>query len=343
LSDVAKAAGVSPATVSRVINSPEKVSATLRQRVGAAIEKLHYVPDGAARVLASRQSRTIGAVVPTLDIAIFAAGVAALQERLSETGYTLLVANAVYDPKREAQEVRALIERGVDGLVLVGGSHAPEVYKLLQTRGIPYVNTYHYASDKKHPCIGVDNRLAAGRVVDYLYDLGHREFAVITSPVEHNDRIAARRDGFVERLAAQGIKPPARRVFEVPYSMADGRIALRSVVEGQGRITAAVCTNDVLAIGALFECRALGVAVPQALSVTGFDDLDLAMHMDPGLTTVHVPAAEIGQRAADLVLARIDQTEVPERVELAANLILRASTGRPPRQPGAIKYPRRPR
>lgn len=334
LSDVAKAAGVSPATVSRVMNSPEKVSATLRQRVGVAMEKLHYVPDGAARVLASRQSRTIGAVVPTLDIAIFAAGVAALQARLSEAGYTLLVANAEYDPKQEAQEVRALIERGVDGLVLVGGGHAPEVYELLRSQGIPYVNTYHFtahnAADKEHPCIGVDNRSAAGGVVDYLYDLGHREFAVITSPVKYNDRIAARRDGFVERLVARGIKPPARRVLEVPYSMADGRIALRSVVEGQQRITAVVCTNDVLAIGALFECRALGVSVPQALSVTGFDDLDLAMHMDPGLTTVHVPAGEIGQRAADLVLARINHTEAPERVELAANLILRASTGRPP-------------
>jgi LacI family transcriptional regulator len=334
---------VSPATVSRVINSPEKVSATLRQRVGAAIKKLHYVPDGAARVLASRQSRTIGAVVPTLDIAIFAAGVAALQARLSEAAYTLLVANAEYDPKQEAQEVRALIERGVDGLVLVGGGHSPEVYELLLTQGIPYVNTYHFTSNKKHPCIGVDNRLAAGRVADYLYDLGHREFAVITSPVRHNDRIAARRDGFVERLAAHGVKPPARRVLEVPYSMADGRIALRSVVEGRRPVTAVVCTNDVLAIGALFECRAIGVAVPQALSVTGFDDLDLAMHMDPGLTTVHVPADEIGRRAADLVLARINRTEVPERVELAANLILRASTGRPPRQSSTVKSPRRPR
>ena len=331
LSDVAKVAGVSPATVSRVINSPEKVSAELRERVGAAVEKLHYVPDGAARALASRQSRTIGAVVPTLDIAIFAAGITALQERLSEAGYTLLLANAEYDPKKAAQEVRALVERGVDGLVLVGGSHAPDVYKLLLNRRIPYVNTYHYGSDKKHPCIGVDNRLAAGRVVDYLYDLGHRDFAVITSPVKDNDRIAARRDGFLEQLAAYGVKAPARRVLEVPYTMADGRIALRSVVEGRRRITAVICTNDVLAIGALFECRALGVAVPQALSVTGFDDLDLAMHVDPALTTVHVPAREIGQRAADLILARIDQTEVPERVELAANLILRASTGRPPR------------
>jgi LacI family transcriptional regulator len=321
LSDVAKVAGVSPATVSRVINSPEKVSAELRERVGAAVEKLHYVPDGAARALASRQSRTIGAVVPTLDIAIFAAG---------DAGFTLLVANAEYDPKKEAQEVRALIERGVDGLVLVGGTHAPEVYDLLQTRGIPYVNTYHYASDRKHPCIGVDNRLAASRVVDYLYDLGHREFAVITSPIKHNDRIAARRDGFVEQLSARGVKLQARRILEVPYSMADGRIALRSVVEGRGRITAVMCTNDVLAIGALFECRALGVAVPQTLSVTGFDDLDLAMHVDPALTTVHVPASELGRRAADLVLAQISQTEVPNRVELPANLIVRASTGRPP-------------
>ncbi len=163
LSDVAKVAGVSPATVSRVINSPEKVSAELRERVGAAVENLHYVPDGAARALASRQSRTIGAVVPTLDIAIFAAGVNALQARLSEAGYTLLLANAEYDPKKAAQEVRALVERGVDGLVLVGGSHAPDVYKLLLSRRIPYVNTYHFTSNKKHPCIGVDNSRCAPR------------------------------------------------------------------------------------------------------------------------------------------------------------------------------------
>lgn len=329
LSEVAKLAGVSAATVSRAINSPEKVSIELRQRVAAAVDQLHYVPDGAARALASRRSRTIGAVVPTLDIAIFAAGVVALQNRLNAAGYTLLVANAEYDLSREAQEVRALVERGVDGLVLVGGVHAPEVRKLLKTKQIPFVNTYNFGANENDPCIGFDNRAAAARVVDYLCDLGHREFAVITSPFRNNDRIAARRTGFLEGLVAHGIELAPERVVEVPYTIAEGRTALGSLLRSQSLVTAVLCAADVLAIGAVQECRTLGLRVPEDLSVTGFDDLDLAMHMDPPLTTVRIPAAELGTRAADYLLARINGAQVPQRIELSASLIVRRSTGRP--------------
>jgi LacI family transcriptional regulator len=340
LSEVAKLAGVSPATVSRAINTPEKVSAELRERVAVAVNQLHYVPDGAARALASRRSRTIGAVVPTLHIAIFAAGVVALQSRLNAAGYTLLVANAEYDLSKEAQEVRALVERGVDGLVLVGGVHAPEVRALLQSTRIPFVNTYNFGSDESDPCIGFDNRAAAARVVDYLYDLGHREFAVITSPFRNNDRIAARRTGFMDGLTARQIDLPPKRVVEVPYTIADGRTALGSLLRSEPRVTAVLCAADVLAIGALQECRSLGLRVPEDLSVTGFDDLDLAMHMDPPLTTVHIPAAELGARAAEYLLGRIKGAHVPQRVELSASLIVRGSTGRP--RPSRIRSGARP-
>lgn len=329
LSDVAKRAGVSAATVSRAINSPEKVSTALRERITTVIEELHYVPHGAARALASRRSRTIGAVVPTLDIAIFAAGVVALQNRLNAAGYTLLVANAEYDLAKEAREVRALIERGVDGLVLVGALHAAEVYHLLQKNRVPFVNTYTYAAEDKHPCIGVNQHQAAYRMIAYLLDLGHRDFGIITSPVRNNDRITARRDGFQDALADRGIFPLRDHVLEVPYTIADGRTALRSLLRPRRRVTAVACTADVLAIGALQECRALGVRVPQDVSISGFDDLDLAMHMDPPLTTVHLPAADLGARAADYLLGRISDAAGPDRVELTASLIVRGSTGRP--------------
>ncbi|MFQ5773545.1 MAG: LacI family DNA-binding transcriptional regulator [Kiloniellaceae bacterium] len=329
LSDVAKLAGVSAATVSRAINSPEKVSAALRQRVTAAVDQLHYVPHGAARALASRRSRTIGAVVPTLDIAIFAAGVAALQNRLHASGYTLLVANAEYDLAKEAQQVRALLERGVDGLVLVGGLHLPEVYNLLQKNRVPFVNTYNFGPEAEHPCIGINHYLAAYRVIEYLLDLGHRRFGMITSPVRNNDRIKARRDGFLDALRDHDLPLPAARAFEVPYTIADGGTALRSLLGIGAGVTAVTCTADMLAIGALQECRALGVRVPGEVSVTGFDDLDLAMHLDPPLTTVRIPAAELGRRAGDYLLARINGRAVPHRVELSAHLIVRGSTGRP--------------
>ncbi len=329
LADVAKLAGVSAATASRAINSPEKVSARLRDRVAAAVDELHYVPHGAARALASRRSRTIGAVVPTLDIAIFAAGVVGLQNRLDASGYTLLVANAAYDLEKEAKVVRALIERGVDGLVLVGNLHAPSVHRLLTRNRIPFVNTYSFAAGDEAPCIGIDNRGAAYRMVAYLLDLGHRDFGVITSPVRNNDRIAARRDGALAALVDHGIEPARTPVLEVPYTIADGRTALKSLLGRGADITAVVCTADVLAVGALQECRALGVRVPEEVSVTGFDDLDLAVHLEPPLTTVRVPAAELGEKAADYLLTRIRGSAVPDRVELTASLIVRGSTGRP--------------
>ncbi len=331
LSDVAKLAGVSAATVSRAINSPEKVSTALRERVAAAVDTLHYVPNGPARALASRRSRTIGAVVPTLDIAIFASGVVALQNRLNAFGYTLLVANAEYDLEKEAKEVRALIERGVDGLVLVGNLHAPSVHKLLAQNRVPYVNTYSFDPGDSSPCIGFDNHGAAYRMVEYLLDLGHRHFGVITSPVRNNDRIAARRDGALAALAEHGVGAGRTAVLEVPYTIADGRTALRSLVETGRALTAVVCTADVLAIGALQECRVLGIRVPEAVSVSGFDDLDLAVHLEPPLTTVRAPASELGQKAADYLLTRIRGGTVPERVELNASLIVRGSTGPPAR------------
>lgn len=331
LADVARLAGVSAATASRVINSPEKVSAALRQRVAAAIDQLDYVPHGAARALASRRSRTVGAVVPTLDVAIFAAGVVGLQNRLNLSGYTLLVANAEYDLAKEAQEVRTLIERGVDGLVLVGARRAPEVYNLLKRNRIPFVNTYNFGPEEAHPCIGVDHYRAAYRVVEYLFDLGHRDLAIITTPVRNNDRVKARRDGLLTALSDRGIRLPARHVLEVPYTIADGRTALRSLMGPGEVITAVPCTTDVLAIGAMQECRALGLRVPRDVSITGFDDLDLSKHMDPPITTVHIPATELGARAADYLLSRINGRPVPDRVELSANLIVRGSSGRPGR------------
>ena len=144
LGDVARRAGVSAASVSRVLNHPAKVSQEVRDRVMPAMGEFGYVRDGAARALASRHSLTIGNVVPTLGIGIFAAGVAALQRRLEEFGYQLLVAASDYDEAKEARQVRSLIERGVDGIALVGQRHAPEVYQLLRSRKLPYVNTYQF-------------------------------------------------------------------------------------------------------------------------------------------------------------------------------------------------------
>jgi len=328
LSDVAKRAGVSTASVSRVLNHPDKVSARIREKVTLAMEELGYVRDGAARALASRRSYSIGSVVPTIGIGIFASGVERLQQRLQEYGYQLLIATTQYDASKEMEAVRSLIERGVDGVQLVGQQHDPRIYALLQGRGIPYVNSYQYDPDNEHPCIGFDNYRSAWELMRHLMELGHRDVGIITSPTRLNDRIAARLNGMLACLKSYGIDQPANRIVEVPHRLADGRSAARALMRANPQITAICGTADALAIGALFELRAMGIAVPGEVSVAGYDDLEIVRHLDPTLTTVHVPVEEIGVRVADYLLGCIEGRAMPMKTELEANLVLRDSTAR---------------
>lgn len=328
LSDVAKRAGVSTASVSRVLNHPDKVSARIREKVTLAMEELGYVRDGAARALASRRSYSIGSVVPTIGIGIFASGVERLQQRLQEYGYQLLIATTQYDASKEIEAVRSLIERGVDGVQLVGQQHDPRIYALLQGRGIPYVNSYQYDPDNEHPCIGFDNYRSAWELMRHLMELGHRDVGIITSPTQLNDRIAARLRGMLACLKSYGVDQPESRIIEVPHRLADGRSAARALMRAHPQITAICGTADALAIGALFELRTMGIAVPGEVSVAGYDDLEIVRHLDPTLTTVHVPVEEIGVRVADYLLGCIEGRAMPMKTELEANLVLRDSTAR---------------
>jgi LacI family transcriptional regulator len=314
--------------VSRVLNRPEKVSPEVRERVMRAMAELGYVRDGAARALASRQSLTIGNVVPTLGIGIFASGVAALQRRLSEYGYQLLVAASDYDEAKEAHQVRALIERGVDGIALVGQRHAPEVYQLLRSRQLPYVNTYQFDGHSPHPCIGFDNRTGSFTLTRHLIDLGHRNFGVITAPPSLNDRIAARLKGILDCLDDAGIGVAARHVREVAaQSIVEGRSATRALLTAHPDLTAIYCTTDTLAIGTLCECQALGIRVPEHVSVAGFSDLEIVSQLDPPLSTVHIPADRIGTSTADFLIDRINGKTGPSKIEVEASVIIRRSTG----------------
>jgi len=327
--DVAMAAGVSTATVSRSLNLPEQVTPKLRAQVEEAAARLGYLAHGPARALASRRSGTVAAVVPTLDNPVFATCIDALESRLDAHGLVLLVARTGYDPEREARGLRALLERGVDGVMLVGVSHSPEVWRLLRTaRDVPAVLTWCEGSGAALPCIGFDNVAAARRVVEHLIGLGHRRIAMIAGITRGNDRAAARVEGVRQGLADAGLPWPASRRTERAYSVADGMSAVQSLMMLRPRPTAVVCGNDHLAFGALAGARALGLRVPGDLSVTGFDDLDFAAHATPALTTVRVPAAEMGLAAADHLAAQAAGQTPPPLAGLKAPLVLRESTGR---------------
>ncbi len=333
LSDVAALAGVSAATASRALNTPGKVSDAMRDKVRAAAATLGYVPDAAARALASRRSRTIGAVVPTLDNPIFAAGVQGLETRLEALGYALVVASSDYRAEKELRQTTTLVERGVEGLMFVGIAHRPSLYRLLETRGIPYVSTWSFDPSDPHPGIGFDNFEAASRMTDYLLGLGHRRFAMIAGITRDNDRAAARLAGVRHVLAARGIVLESRNVIETPYGVTEGRDAFHTLLGGRpdGRPTAVICGNDLQAFGALFEAAAMGLDVPGALSITGFDDSVMSGHIPPGLTTMHVPTAEMGQLAADYLVNCIEGRPVRAKTRVEVRLVVRGSSGPAPR------------
>ena len=329
LSDVARLARVSTATVSRALTCPDKVKPATAARIRQAVQTLGYVAHGAARALASRRTHTIGAVIPTLDNAIFANTAHALQKTLDDAGYTLLLASHEFDAEVEARVTRALVERGVDGLVLLGAMHPPSVLRMLDTQQIPYVLTWALDAGARHPCVGFDNRAAATRVASHLLDLGHREFAMISGITAGNERAAERLEGVRQALAARGIALAPGRVIEKPYTLSAGREGLREVLRGTPRPTAVICGNDVLAIGALAECQAQGIAVPREVSLTGFDDLEVAAVVTPALTTVHFPTAELGSYAAQHLLARLAGKPFEMRTELPVELVVRGSTAPP--------------
>ena len=327
--DVAKAAGVSTATVSRVINQPNSVRAGVRQRVQAAIEELHYVADAAARALASKRSRCIGAVIPTLANAIFADGIEAFESSLNHASFSLMLTTSGYDSQHELTQVRTLIERGVDAVMLVGLNHDPLIYTLLQQRNIPYVLTWAYSSDCPHPCVGFNNYDAAKLIPLELTSLGHQKFAIISGISQGNDRAFDRLKGMCDALATQGISLPQDAIIECNYEIEAGRAACRALLQLPSPPTAIMCSNDVLAAGALLECQACGVEVPSQVSIAGFDDLALSANFTPSLTTMHIPFKLMGQRAAQYLIDRLAGATPEPQQELNVELRLRQSTAAP--------------
>ena len=227
IEDVARAAGVSTATVSRALNKPESVREPLRSRVVQAITALGYVPHAGARALKLQRSGTVGAVFPTIDNAIFAKAIDALQQRLADAGLQLLIATSGYDPEVESRQALNLVTRGADALVLVGAGQRPELLRRLRQRELPTVHTMVYPPPPGLVCVGFDNARAMGQAVRYLLDLGHRRIAMLAGISNHNDRAAARVAGVRLALKAAGLSLAPQHLVQRPYGLAEARDGLR--------------------------------------------------------------------------------------------------------------------
>jgi len=329
LQDVADHSGVSTATVSRYLANPKSVREERRQRIERSVAELDYIPHGAAQALASKRSRTIGAIVPTLHNAIFAQGLQFFQTRLQNVGYSLIVATSNYSPDEELTQAETLMSRGVDGMLLVGLSHKERLHERIKSSKIPYVSTWSFKEDYPYPCIGFKNFEAAVRMTTYLLDIGHKNFGVIPGLPENNDRAADRLKGVLSTLKEKGLSIPTGNVIECSYSIQESRQVTKKMLSEDNPPTVIICGNDVIAYGALFECQARGLKVPEDISIIGFDDLQASSQIFPPLTTMQVPFEEMGEKAADYLLACLSNEAVSDHTELEINLIVRGTTAPP--------------
>lgn len=331
LEDVARLAKVSTATASRAINAPATVTDETRARVEKAIAELGWIPHGAAQALASLRTRTVGALIPTLGHQTIATMLEALQRSLGAAGYTLLLGRPDEQDERTIEQVTKMIKNGVECLVVMGEQQPPELFALLQQRRIAYVIVYTTGRFGHANCIGFDNYGEMAVIVRHLLGLGHTSFGVIARDFSRNDRTRLRIDAIRDTLAEAGLAVRPQHFKVLPeWTMGCGREGMRAILAEPMWPTAVVCTNDYLASGALIEAKASGLAVPRDVSVTGFDDLELAQHMDPPLTTMHVPAAEMGETVANYVIRLLESGEAELPPPIAASLVVRASTA-PPR------------
>jgi LacI family transcriptional regulator len=332
IDDVAYAAGVSTATVSRVLNRPGSVREALRLRVTQAVSRLGYVPNAGARAMKLQRSGTVGAVFPTIDNAIFAQAINALQQRLADAGLQLLIATSGYDSESEARQAMNLVMRGADALALCGVGQSPQLLQFLRQRELPTVHAMIHPPPQGRISVGFDNVYAIGHAVRYLLDLGHRRVAMLAGVSHYNDRAAARIAGVRQALKIAGLTLAPQQLVQCHYNLADAREGFRMLMAGKPTPTAIVCGNDVLAIGALLEAAKLGIHVPKALSIVGFDDLEIACHICPALTTLHVPTQEMWHAVADRIIASLEHLPVQMATEVEVELVVRESTGPAPKR-----------
>ena len=328
--DVAKAAGVSLATVSRVFNFPGTVREDMRNTVLEVAKHMGYRPNPTAKALRLQRTFMVGAIFPTTDHGLYSGMLSSFQARMHQAGFLSVLVTVGFDNSSIYEPVKQLLDRGVEGLMIVGRIDDHRLLAHLLEAQIPVVSTYSALEDAPFPSVGSDNYAATSLVMRHLLDHGHRHFAMLSGPAAGNDRQQARRRAFQDALRVAGIQD-APLIFEDPqgYSLEFGTHTLRSLVKDHPEVTALVCNSDYYGLAALSEAKRLGIRVPRDMSIVGFDDQEFAALLDPPLTTVSINSAEMGAKAASALLVALGGSK-HAGAKLPASLIARGSSGPAP-------------
>jgi len=325
--DVAKRAGVSVATVSRLINNTGKVRTETAERVRAAINDLGFRPNALARNLSTAQTRSLGVVIPSLSNPVFADAVSGINAEARASGYTLMFTSTDYSPEDELRAVSSLLEYKVEGLILtVANPLDNPALELLEASDVPYVLIYNQPSAKIRPTVTIDNVVASSEVARALLGLGHKKFGMVSGSFSASDRALARRDGFINTIIAAGHPCPV--VLEVDFVSPNLEDSLAPVYARDATApTALFCSNDLLAISVIGALGRMGLDVPKDVSVIGFDGIAVGTHLHPTLATVIQPSREMGRAATRQLLDRLAGKDCPTTEILLHTIRLGESAG----------------
>ena len=327
MSDVARAAGVSAMTVSRVFKAPGKVADETRARVQAAIETLGYVPDGVAGSLASRESRLVAALISTVAGSVFVSTIDGLNEALAEAGHQLLLGTTEYSPESEEALLTAVLGRRPDGLVLTSADHTEATRRMLANARLPIVELWDLPDTPIDAAVGFSNRAAGAAMTRLLVELGYRKIAFVGAFGEGDRRGQLRCAGYESVLSEFSLGPARRVATEAGTNLVEsGAAAAAATLECWPDSDAIFCASDALALGALSEARRRGLAVPDRLAIAGFGDFEFAGESGLSLTTVRIPGRLMGYEAGRLILSmKSGAKNLPRRIDLGFELVRRST------------------
>lgn len=330
IEQVAERAGVSPITVSRVLNKPEAVSERTKAAVWKAIEEIGYVPNRLAGGLASNSSRTVGMVLPYIDNVAFSERVKGVTDVIRAQGYTLLLGLSGNSPELELEHVMSFLGQRAAGLILTGTVHAERTYSLLERSGIPVVEVPVISGRLIDMAVGYSGEDAAYAMVKHLARCGYRKVGLISTPRLNNRMVQERWAGYQKATLDFGLARDPGLTVETDVGIVNGAKAFVELIGNHPDMDAVFCTGDLLAVGCILEAQRRGISVPGDMGVAGYDDIELAQEFIPPLTTVRMQRYEIGTTAAGMLLDRFHGIEPASRiVDLGFEIVVRGSTRKP--------------
>lgn len=325
ITDVAAAAGVAPMTVSRVINTPDRVSPETTARVREAIDRLGYVPNLIAGGLSSRRSRMVAAIVPTIAHPMFASVVQSFSDAMRHAGYQVMLSICGYDDTDDEALFRAVLGRRPDALLITGSGYTPAAWQMLIEARIPVVEIWDVSTRPIDMMIGFDHAQVGAEVAAFLLNKGHGCFAVMAA---RDTRAMTRVRGFTETVTKAGAMVVLDQVIPAPSTIEAGREGLRALIPFLDQRCALFCSSDLIAFGVVTEARVQGVPVPEHLAVCGFGNFELSAMNEPPITTVNLEGASTGRSAASFLLRRLagEGPRDSDRIQVPFRIIERATT-----------------